>query len=220
MVVEDREDYIRDGLAHLSNRNIYTVLAEDPTQELCKAINGLVRSIHSKGHISNDMRDFLHLDATKTRTQQAYFLKKLHKGPREVRPIVSGVSGPTENLSAFMDYYLQPLVAAIPSYLKDSAHLIRILELEKPATECTWMSEPSIPAFPRRRVSSAQSRLYSTQTLTAMTYRSHKRRPVTFSAPFWAKTSLNLMAKSTSKSVGQPWAPKWPRHSPTCSWLT
>lgn len=85
MVVEDRKDCIRDGLANLSNCDVYVELEDDPTQELCKAINGLVRGIHSNGHISNDMQDFLHLDPTKTITQQAYFLNKLHKGPQEGR---------------------------------------------------------------------------------------------------------------------------------------
>ena len=45
-----------------------------------------------------------------------------------VRPIVSGCSGPTENLSAFLDYYLQPLMKLIPSYIRDSKQMASYLD--------------------------------------------------------------------------------------------
>ncbi len=50
-----------------------------------------------------------------------YFLKKLHKGPNVVRPIVSGNDGPTEKLSALLDHFLQPLVTSTYSYVRDSS---------------------------------------------------------------------------------------------------
>ena len=56
-----------------------------------------------------------------------YFLKKLHKTPHSVRPIISGTAGPTERLSSFMDY-LQPLVENTPSYVKDSLTIISLVE--------------------------------------------------------------------------------------------
>lgn len=151
VVVEDRSNYIADGLAHLADKEIYRPLPHDPTQQLCRAINRLIQTARTKGFLSKQMRDYLLLDPENTRTQQAYFLKKLHKGPREVRPIVSGVNGPTEKLSAFIDYYLQPLIPSIPSYIKDSAHLIRILEQEVLDRDCILATidvralYPSIP---------------------------------------------------------------------------
>jgi len=36
------------------------------------------------------------------------------------RPIVSSCGAPTECISEFVDYHLQPLVMQIPSYLKDT----------------------------------------------------------------------------------------------------
>lgn len=55
-------------------------------------------------------------------------MKKIHKTPHSIRPIVSGSSGPTENISAFMDFFIQPLVPLTSSYIKDSKHLISIME--------------------------------------------------------------------------------------------
>ncbi len=55
------------------------------------------------------------------RTQQMYFLKKIHKSPTAVRPICSGCDGPTEEL---IDHYIKPFVPHIKSYIRDSGNLI------------------------------------------------------------------------------------------------
>ena len=60
-----------------------------------------------------------------------YFLTKLHKNPPGIRPIVSGCSGPTENISSFLDYIIKPLVPLTPSYIKDSSHVIALLETQR-----------------------------------------------------------------------------------------
>lgn len=75
-----------------------------------------------------------------TRTQQLYLLKKIHKNPISVRPIVSGCGGPTENISEFVDLHLKPHVSKIPSYIKDSNHLISLLENTKIPKDCTLVT--------------------------------------------------------------------------------
>ena len=40
------------------------------------------------------------------------------------RPIVSSNSHPTERISEFVDFRLQPLVTKLPSYIKDTTHFI------------------------------------------------------------------------------------------------
>ena len=44
-----------------------------------------------------------------------------------IRPIVSSCESPTENISQFIDFWLQPLMKALPSYLKDTLQLINEL---------------------------------------------------------------------------------------------
>ena len=55
-----------------------------------------------------------------------YLLPKIHKNPIKPpgRPIVSNCGMPTENLSEYLDFHLQPLVKNIPSYIKDSSDFI------------------------------------------------------------------------------------------------
>ena len=63
------------------------------------------------------------------RTQQFYLLPKIHKDidnpPR--RHIVSGSGGPTEKISQFVDHFIGPLVPLSESYIRDSTHVINIL---------------------------------------------------------------------------------------------
>ena len=128
IVVESKQDYVKAGLEHLASSTIYKQIENDPTEPLSVAINTLIQQAHRKGWLSDDMRNYLRLDVCHVRVQQAYFLKKLHKDPIAVRSIVSGVGGPTEAISSFLDYYMQPHVLQIKSYVRDSASLIRLLE--------------------------------------------------------------------------------------------
>jgi len=52
---------------------------------------------------------------------------KKHKNPMGLRPIVSNCNSLTKNLSQFVDYWLQPIMKAQPSYLKNSTQLINEL---------------------------------------------------------------------------------------------
>ena len=45
-----------------------------------------------------------------------------------IRPIVSSCDSATENISQFIDYWLQPIMKSLPSYLKDTLQLINELK--------------------------------------------------------------------------------------------
>ena len=138
IVIEDTEKYKQDGLEHLADDNIYEKISTDPTLALAEGINQYVLRIYNKGIIDNITREYLTFKPDNMpRTQQLYFLKKIHKNPIAVRPIVSGYGGPTERISQFIDLHLQPLVPNIKSYIKDSGHIIQILENLTIPTNCT-----------------------------------------------------------------------------------
>ena len=54
-------------------------------------------------------------------------LPKIHKPNNPGRPIVNGIGSITEKISAYVDQEIRRLVPSIPSYLKDTSHLIHIL---------------------------------------------------------------------------------------------
>ena len=57
-----------------------------------------------------------------------YLLPKLHKTPVVGRPIVSSVNYVTYHASRWLDYMLQPIMKASPSYIKDSRDMVRLIE--------------------------------------------------------------------------------------------
>ena len=127
IVVQDRTTYSSEGKTHLADTSTYKPLPADPTACITNKIKQLVDSMHDSGYIDKYTHAFL-CPPEKVRTQRMYFLKKLHKTPHGIRPIVSGCSGPTERVSAFLDHIIKPLVPTTPSYIKDSSHIIALLE--------------------------------------------------------------------------------------------
>ena len=62
-----------------------------------------------------------------------YFLPKIHKTPPTGtpfvgRPIINGCSSPTAKISEFVDHFLLPIVTAQPTYVRDTADILRKLE--------------------------------------------------------------------------------------------
>ena len=62
------------------------------------------------------------------RLAQIYFLKKIHKNPPGIQPIVSYCQSPTENISQFVDFWLQPYIKTLPSFLRNSSQFIAEIE--------------------------------------------------------------------------------------------
>ena len=127
IVLENKSDYIHNGLKHLSNRKIYLPLPADPTSSIANEINHSIEALHEAGYLDDTTKEFLTLPE-QVRTQRIYFLKKIHKNPFGIRPIVSGINGPTEKISAYLDYYLKPALSNIPTLLNNSQDLTIILE--------------------------------------------------------------------------------------------
>lgn len=59
-----------------------------------------------------------------------YYLPKVHKNYLQPPgfPILSVIVSVTAHIRQYIDFYLQPLVKKIPSYLRDTNDIIRLLE--------------------------------------------------------------------------------------------
>ena len=78
--------------------------------------------------------------ANRKKNIEPYFLKKIHKNPMGIRPIVSSVNSITENISNFVDFWLQPIVKGLPSYIKDTRHFDDLITLTKIPTSAILVS--------------------------------------------------------------------------------
>ena len=126
IVVENVEDYIRNGREHLADPQVYQRLDRDG-RELAQAIKQAVklrlRRLHNAGRLTEEQYKYC-LPLPKVRPGRLYFLKKIHKRPHGIRLIVSSCANATENTSQFVDICLQPMAKKLPSYIRDSTDFL------------------------------------------------------------------------------------------------
>ncbi len=135
VVILDKQDYIEKGFTHLSDHQTYEQLENDTTVEVATRVVSCVRTMFQDGLIDKPTAEYP-LPPNPVRTQELYFLTKIHKNPHTERPIILGCNGPTENISAYMDYWLQPIAESLPSYIKDSKDFINIINSTPLPKDC------------------------------------------------------------------------------------
>ena len=89
-------------MAHLNNPEVYKPLTEDIPTTLKQNIIEKLKLLHRNGFLKQDWFEFCK-PPDKHRTSRLYFLKKIHKNPMGIRPIVSSCNSITEPISNFVD---------------------------------------------------------------------------------------------------------------------
>ena len=127
VVVMNRKDYIAEGIKQLSDPRFYHKVDTNLTKTHNDIVKEFVNKLHNNGEIDDKCQEYLAYEEAKT--SRFYMLPKIHKGttPPPGRPIVSANSSPTERISEFVDFFLNPLVPSIPSYIRDTTHFLKIL---------------------------------------------------------------------------------------------
>ena len=131
IVISDITHYIAECSSHLSDTSTYKVVDSDPTEHLSSQVYILGKSLFEAGFLDQQSFTFI-IPPTKTRTPIFYGLRKIHKQPVTIRPIVSGCSGPLAGLATFLDFYLNKALVNVPAHLKNTQHLISHLNSLSP----------------------------------------------------------------------------------------
>jgi peptide-methionine (R)-S-oxide reductase len=133
VVIQNRDDYITEGLRQLSDPKFYKQMSEDLTLTHNETVMITIQRLVNKNELAEETGDYLYIKAP--RTPKFYMLPKIHKNklPPPGRPIISANDCPTERISALVDHILRPYVVRITSYVKDTTHFLQILE----GTKCT-----------------------------------------------------------------------------------
>ena len=126
-------------MAHLNNPEVYKPLVEDISTTLKQNIIEKLKLLHRNGFLKQDWFEFCK-PPNEHRTSRLYFLKKIHKNPMGIRPIVSSCNSITEPISNFVDKWLQPKVQQLPSYIKDSTQFINLIETSHLPKHCLLAS--------------------------------------------------------------------------------
>ena len=115
------------------NSHHYKKLESDITQDTKKIVQDTLLDMLSEKEFDESTFEYLSPYNHKIRTPVIYVLPKIHKAPPANskfagRPIISGNGSPTEKISEFVDYFLLPIVTKQNTYVKDTNHIIKVLE--------------------------------------------------------------------------------------------
>uniref|UniRef100_A0A673WHK7 Reverse transcriptase domain-containing protein n=1 Tax=Salmo trutta TaxID=8032 RepID=A0A673WHK7_SALTR len=126
--IQKKCDYVNEYRRQLSKGDFYRKLNCDPTLEFQHNISSTVESCLKSGQITKKEVEFLCVKFSKIPT--FYTVTKLHKqvSPPPGRPIVAAIDSVTSNISKCMDYHIKPMVENLPSYVKDTSHMISLIE--------------------------------------------------------------------------------------------
>lgn len=135
IVIQDRTDYITEGLRQLSNPLHYTTLPGSLSDSTIPKINAILNDLEHKQFLTHKQVEYF-TPPLNPRPRIFYLLPKIHKPPHSWpvphrippgRPIVSDCGSDTYLIAELIDHYLQPLSTSHPSYIKDSYHFMDII---------------------------------------------------------------------------------------------
>ena len=126
VVFVDVKDYIKEAERQLNNTENYRKRQEDLAATNMKLVNDTIERLKKQKLINEKYAEGLKRNDPKT--PKFYPRLKIHKEGNPGRPVVSSVNCHTANISKYVDYHLQPIVKAIPSYVKDTLGFLKIKE--------------------------------------------------------------------------------------------
>ena len=137
VVVQDYEQYEKEAWRQLDKTEHYEVLHKNPTKEVATKSNAFMKTLLKEGTIDEKCYEWGQVNEETVRTHTFHHLPKIHKDCETPpgRPIIAGNNGPTERLSKLVDHWLQPIVQALPSYLRDTTHFLQAVEAWKEKME-------------------------------------------------------------------------------------
>ena len=123
-VLWGRHLYIKEADRQLSLA-YYQKLECSKLTKTCKLIAKCLTDLNRKGLITSAEKKAM--TQTNPREAEFYLLPKIHKSKTNPpgRPIMSGNGHPTEWISAWVDYKIQPLMLKLPTFLKDTTDLLQ-----------------------------------------------------------------------------------------------
>ena len=128
VVIMNTQDYTFEAFRQLSDTSFYQSLDSDITLAISYDISKTLLNMRANKEIGKKCLSYLL--PKNPRPERFYLLPKIHKNilPPPGRPIISAIGSPTEKISEFLDFFLQPLLTSIPSYVKDTGHFLHLLQ--------------------------------------------------------------------------------------------
>ncbi|XP_053576073.1 uncharacterized protein LOC128665863 [Bombina bombina] len=128
VVIHSQEYYIKEAMRQLLDETQY---AKSSFEEFHKSHNELLFLLNeARRNNLITSQEFVFLYNHKPKTPVFYWIPKLHKSIKNPpgRPIISGMGGPTEGISNYIDRFLQPFVNDLRTFVQDSTDVIKKLD--------------------------------------------------------------------------------------------
>lgn len=154
VIILDRGLYCKLNKNILQDSNTYTCLPYNPTNQYSKLLKYLLEIGRDKGVLTTVEADRLFVE--NPIVPILHSLPKVHKEvfPPPLRPIIAGIGSMEERLSAWMNSFLQPLVSLTPAFIKDTKHIVNIMDGQEWQNKYMWLACDVIglyPAIPHER---------------------------------------------------------------------
>ena len=129
-VLQNTTAYIHTATSDLKNGKIYRKNAHDKTPETVEKVTNIAAKMLREGDIDKHTAEYLVPGEVKT--SRYYTLPKTHKdtdadGHLKTRPVISGSGSPIERLSEFVDFYINPEMKKLDSFVKDSKDVLKLI---------------------------------------------------------------------------------------------
>ena len=132
-VIVPTRKYEEEAFRQLSDTRRYLETSEDLDRRTKQRLTALLQHLRNTNFVSpREFRALLPADDYKPR--RFFLLPKVHKSkwPDEEmppgRPIVSDVGSVSRPCASFLEHFLAPIAQSAPTYLRDSHHLIALLQ--------------------------------------------------------------------------------------------
>ena len=121
----DKSWYTDECNRQLNDAKFYRQLDGDVTDTIQQRVTVYIERMFNDGYIDEKAKTYL--VQTNVKPGRFYILPKIHKTGNPGRPIVSSNSHPTERISQFVDYHINPLVSTLDSHVKDTTDFLNKL---------------------------------------------------------------------------------------------
>ncbi|XP_053567774.1 intraflagellar transport protein 80 homolog [Bombina bombina] len=147
VVVMNRDDSVTEAKRQLHNTRDYEKLPKDPTSTFKLQLKHILDDGREQGFL--DDKTVKYLDVQFPRTPCFHHFPKVHKSTDNVqgRPIVIGIDSLLEQLSQWVDSILQPMVLTLVSYVRDTKHVINILNGFEWKKEYAWLTIDAVALY-------------------------------------------------------------------------
>ena len=118
-------DVYHNKLSAMVNSGTYRLLKKDPTKTQETRLSRTLKGLERAGEIHTKLYDRIRPKGC--RPPLLYGLPKIHKDGVPLRPIVSCIGSPSYHLSKFVAGLISPLAGKTDHYVKDSGHLMEVV---------------------------------------------------------------------------------------------